>query len=92
MDLSLSEHQRMLAQSARTFMQRRMPKATIVALQNSRTGYQPQTWSTIAELGWLGLLIPSDYGGGGASGPVQVGPVAPRRNVRARGGSGPPAA
>ncbi len=67
MDLSLNEHQRMLAQSARTFMQRRMPKATIVALQNSGTGYQPQTWSTIAELGWLGLLIPSAYGGGGAS-------------------------
>src|SRR5271170_5435096 len=67
MDLSLNEHQRMLAQSARTFMQRRMPKATIVALQNSETGYQPQTWSTIAELGWLGLLIPSAHGGGGAS-------------------------
>ena len=67
MDLSLNEHQRMLAQSARTFMQRRMPKATIVALQNSETAYQPQTWSTIAELGWLGLLIPSAYGGGGAS-------------------------
>ena len=58
MDLSLNEHQRMLAQSARTFMQRRMPKATIVALQTPETGYQPQTWSTIAELGWLGLLIP----------------------------------
>lgn len=67
MDLSLNEHQRMLAQSARTFMQRRMPKGTVVALQKSEAGYQPQTWSTIAELGWLGLLIPSQYGGGGAS-------------------------
>jgi len=67
MDLALNEHQRMLAQSARTFMQRRMPKATVVALQNSETGYEPQTWSTIAELGWLGLLIPTQYGGGGAS-------------------------
>ena len=67
MDLSLNEHQRMLAQSARTFMQRRMPKATVVALQSSDTGFQPQTWSTVAELGWLGLLIPTEYGGGGAS-------------------------
>jgi alkylation response protein AidB-like acyl-CoA dehydrogenase len=67
MDLSLNEHQRMLAHSARTFMRRRMPKAAIVALQKSETGYEPQTWSTIAELGWLGLLIPSQYGGGGAS-------------------------
>jgi alkylation response protein AidB-like acyl-CoA dehydrogenase len=67
MDLSPNEHQRMLAHSARTFMRRRMPKATIVALQKSETGYEPQTWTTIAELGWLGLLIPSQYGGGGAS-------------------------
>ena len=67
MDLSLNEHQRMLAQSARTFMQRRMPKAAIVALHNTDTGYQAQTWSTIAELGWLGLLIAPQYGGGGAS-------------------------
>jgi alkylation response protein AidB-like acyl-CoA dehydrogenase len=67
LDLSLSEHQRMLAQSARTFMQRRMPKSAVVALQSSDTGYQPETWRTVAELGWLGLLIPSQYGGGGAS-------------------------
>jgi len=67
MDLSLNEHQRMLAHSARTFMQRRMPKSAIVALQKSETGLQPQTWSTLAELGWLGLLIPSQYGGGGAT-------------------------
>jgi alkylation response protein AidB-like acyl-CoA dehydrogenase len=66
-DLSLNEHQRMLAQSARTFMQRRMSKATVVALQKSDTGYQHETWNTIAELGWLGLLIPSQYGGGGAT-------------------------
>ena len=63
MDLSLNEHQRMLAQSARTFMQRRVAKAAIVALQNSDTGYQPHTWSTFAELGWLGLLVPAQYGG-----------------------------
>ncbi len=67
MDLSYNEHQRMLAQSARTFMQRRMPKAAVVALQKSESGYEPQIWSTIAQLGWLGLLIPTPYGGGGAT-------------------------
>lgn len=67
MDLSLSEPQRMLQESVRSFMNRSAPKGTIVALQRSETGYQPQMWSTIADLGWLGLLIPEDYGGGGAS-------------------------
>jgi len=67
MDLSLNEHQRMLEQSVRSFMERRAPRSKIVALQRSERGYEPETWKTIAELGWLGLLIPEQYGGGGAS-------------------------
>jgi alkylation response protein AidB-like acyl-CoA dehydrogenase len=67
MDLSLNEHQRMLAQSVRSFMERRAPRSKIVALQRSELGYEPETWKTIAELGWLGLLLPERYGGGGAS-------------------------
>jgi alkylation response protein AidB-like acyl-CoA dehydrogenase len=67
MDLSLNEHQRMLAQSVRSFMERRAPRSKIVTLQRSELGYEPETWQTIAELGWLGLLIPERYGGGGAS-------------------------
>jgi alkylation response protein AidB-like acyl-CoA dehydrogenase len=67
MDLSLNEHQQMLEQSARNFMERRAPRSKIVGLQHSELGYEPDTWKTIAELGWLGLLIPERYGGGGAS-------------------------
>jgi Acyl-CoA dehydrogenase, N-terminal domain len=67
MDLALNENQQMLQQSVRSFVQRRAPKGTIVALQKSPTGFQPDTWSTIAELGWLGLLVPGEYGGSGAS-------------------------
>jgi alkylation response protein AidB-like acyl-CoA dehydrogenase len=67
MDLSLNEHQRMLAQSVRSFMERRAPRSKIVALQRSELGYEQETWKTIAELGWLGLLLPERYGGGGAS-------------------------
>jgi len=67
MDLSLNDHQRMLEQSVRGFMERRSPRSKIVALQRSELGYEPETWKTIAELGWLGLLIPEPYGGGGGS-------------------------
>jgi alkylation response protein AidB-like acyl-CoA dehydrogenase len=67
MDLSLNEHQRMLQQSVRSLMERRMPRNKIVSLQRSEAGYEPEIWKTIAELGWLGLLIPEQYGGGGAS-------------------------
>jgi alkylation response protein AidB-like acyl-CoA dehydrogenase len=64
MDLALTEHQQMLQQNVRSFMQRRLPRGTIVALHRSGSGCQPETWNTIAALGWLGLLIPADYGGG----------------------------
>jgi len=67
MDLSFNEHQRMLGQSVRSFMERRVPRSKIVALQRSELGYEPDPWRTIAELGWLGLLIPQKYGGGGGS-------------------------
>jgi alkylation response protein AidB-like acyl-CoA dehydrogenase len=67
MELSLNEHQRMLAQSVRSFMDRRVPRSKIVALQRSEAGFEPETWQTIAELGWLGLIVPEQYGGGGAS-------------------------
>jgi len=67
MDLALNEHQRMLGQSVRSFMERRASRSKIVALQRSELGYEPETWKTIAELGWLGLLLPERYGGGGAS-------------------------
>lgn len=67
MDLSLTEHQQLLQQNVRSFMQRRLPRGTLVALHRSGTGYQAETWDMIAALGWLGLLIPANYGGGGAS-------------------------
>jgi alkylation response protein AidB-like acyl-CoA dehydrogenase len=67
MDLSLNENQRMLEQSVRSFMERRAPRSKIVALQRSELGYEQETWKTIAELGWLGLLIPEEYGGVGGS-------------------------
>lgn len=67
MDLSLNEHQQMLRRSVRSFIEREAPRDKIVALQRSDTGYHPDTWRKVAELGWLGLLIPDAYDGGGAS-------------------------
>ncbi len=67
MDLSLSEPQRMLQESAHSLMERRAPRSKIIELQRSELGYEAETWRMIAQLGWLGLLIPESYGGGGGS-------------------------
>ncbi len=67
MDLSLSESQQMLKQVAHSFMEREAPKDTITMLQGSETGFGPDVWERAAALGWLGLLIPAEYGGAGGS-------------------------
>ena len=63
MDLSLTESQKMLKDTARSFMEREAPKDAIVAWQRSETGYSPELWETASRLGWLGILIPLEYGG-----------------------------
>lgn len=67
MDLALSESQQLLKQVARSFMEREAPKDTITALQGSDTGFRPELWEAAAGLGWLGMLIPPEYGGAGSS-------------------------
>ncbi len=65
MDLSLTEEQEMLKNSTRDFVQRECPKKTLIALDKTDTGFSPETWKKAAELGWLGMLVPEKYGGGG---------------------------
>jgi len=35
----------------------------ITALQDSDNGCPPHTWEQVTGLGWLGLVIPIEYGG-----------------------------
>ena len=63
MDLALTESQQMLKNTVRAFMERETPKDALVALQTSETGYDPDVWDKACDLGWLGMLIPAEYGG-----------------------------
>ena len=67
MDLALTDSQEMLKVSARSFMAREAPKDTIVGLEFAEAGLIPELWRKACELGWLGMLVPDEYGGGGAS-------------------------
>ncbi|MBM3148740.1 MAG: acyl-CoA dehydrogenase, partial [Chloroflexi bacterium] len=67
MDLGLSEQQEMLKKSARDFLQKECPKQLVRQLDASDTGYSPELWKKMAELGWLGLAFPEEYGGNGGS-------------------------
>ena len=65
MDFGFSEEQEMLRQSARTMLERECPAPRVRELMDDALGYAPAMWRRMAELGWLGLVIPESAGGAG---------------------------
>jgi alkylation response protein AidB-like acyl-CoA dehydrogenase len=63
MDLTLSDGQEMLAETARAFVDRSCPTAVVRALESGAT--EPDLWSVIAGAGWPSLLVPEEHGGSG---------------------------
>jgi len=67
MDIGLSEEQEILKASARDFLARECPKKLVKELDESDKGYSPELWRKMAELGWMGLVFPEEYDGGGGT-------------------------
>jgi alkylation response protein AidB-like acyl-CoA dehydrogenase len=67
MDFSLNEEQAMLKTAARDFLEKECPKSLVRQLAKDEKGYSPELWRKMAELGWLGLIFPAEYGGSGGS-------------------------
>jgi alkylation response protein AidB-like acyl-CoA dehydrogenase len=67
MDLGLTEAQEILKGSVADFVQREYDKNTLFALEGAPTGITPELLRKVAELGWLGVVIPEAYGGEGRS-------------------------
>lgn len=66
MDLSLSETQVMLRKTVEDFSARDATRDMLVELQLTPRGYSDEIWRTASELGWVGMMIPEQYGGGGS--------------------------
>jgi len=67
MDLSFTEEQEMLRKAARDFLAEEFPKTSVRKMEEDPIGFQPDIWKKLADLGWLGLIIPEENGGGGSS-------------------------
>jgi len=67
MDFCFTEEQEMLRKTARGFLENECPKAMVREMAEDEKGYSPQLWHKMAELGWLGLVFPTRYGGGDGS-------------------------
>ena len=67
MDFELGEEQVMLKTSARDFLEKECPKQLVRDMIDDEKGYSPELWRKMADLGWLGLTFPEEYGGVGSS-------------------------
>jgi alkylation response protein AidB-like acyl-CoA dehydrogenase len=63
LDLGLNESEEILQSAALNFLQREVPKDTLQSFLDSDTGYNADVWKKVVEMGWMGILIPEEYGG-----------------------------
>jgi|TARA_Y100000310_G_scaffold218241_2_gene219450 alkylation response protein AidB-like acyl-CoA dehydrogenase len=65
LDLNLTEDEEVLRKTALDFLRRDAPKDVVQQLQETDTGVTEELWRKAVELGWLGIIIPEQYGGTG---------------------------
>lgn len=63
MDFNFTDEQNMLRESARGFCEKMSPMDFVLEMEKDEKGYTPELWNAMAELGWMGLIIPEEYGG-----------------------------
>jgi alkylation response protein AidB-like acyl-CoA dehydrogenase len=65
MNFGFSEEQEMLRDSARRFLETECPTTFVRKMMADETAHSGELWKKIAGLGWLGILLPEEYGGAG---------------------------
>ncbi len=63
MDLSLTEEQQAIKDSARQFFEAECPTSLVRAMEQDDRGYPADLWERISGLGWSGLPFPEEFGG-----------------------------
>src|ERR1700747_1678118 len=67
MNFGFSEEQEMLRERARKFLEAEAPQSFVRKMMDDETAHSTELWRKLAELGWLGLLIPQPLGGMGGT-------------------------
>ena len=70
MDFSLSEEQQLLKDSVQRFVRDEYELESRRKLVASDTGYSEENWAKMAELGWLAMPLPEEFGGIGGGNEV----------------------
>ena len=61
--IEFSEEQSMLLDTAADFCRKQAPIAVVRESIDTTEGIQPEVWQEMGALGWLGIIIPEEYGG-----------------------------
>ena len=65
MNILPTEEELMLKNLAREFLEAECSPRMAREMEKDDLGYPPGLWKQMAELGWLGLALPQEYGGQG---------------------------
>ncbi len=63
MNVTITEEQTMLQDSVKKFVENEIPLEKVRELFDEPNGLTAELWTKIAEQGWLGILVPEEYGG-----------------------------
>ena len=67
MELGFTKEQKLLRSSARDFLKKECPVSLMREMKTDETGFPAKIWQQMADLGWLGIMIPEEYNGTGGS-------------------------
>jgi alkylation response protein AidB-like acyl-CoA dehydrogenase len=65
MDLTLTEDQELIRNTARDVLAGRVTTGGVAAVAGDPAGFSADLWKEVVELGWTGLAVPEAYGGVG---------------------------
>jgi len=63
MDVLLSDEEKMVASSAREFLEGECSTNLVREMESDPIGYPSELWKKAAEMGWTGMCLPEAYGG-----------------------------
>jgi len=65
MNFGFNDEQELLRSTARKFFENECASETVRKLMDGPEGMTPDLWKKLAEQGWLGLIVPDEWGGMG---------------------------
>ncbi|HJY81052.1 MAG TPA: acyl-CoA dehydrogenase family protein, partial [Candidatus Binatia bacterium] len=67
MNFGFTEDQEALRDATRKFLDNECPTTFVRKMMADETAHATELWKKIAELGWLGIIVPEEFGGSGGS-------------------------